>query len=173
MLKWEVQHFTLLDGFVNTWTEEFDGEELPIYFDTEQEAEQAIDVFLADVEMEIRFGWRDAEAGYNPSEFRVWPVQTSRDIAPLGHAVGHKTGTLHGLSADQIATILNNPQVPDDESKVRYSWAFKSDGYECGVWDYYGSGDRLNFSTYGPSYIFKDIFGDHYEGRGTDVTSAA
>lgn len=89
-------------------------------------------------------------------------------IEPLPHAVGHKTGTIHGLSATQIAGILNVPQVPDDEAKVAYSWAFKCDGHECGVWDYYGSGERYNFSTYGPSYIFKELFGAFYSGRATD-----
>lgn len=91
----------------------------------------------------------------------------------LPNSVGHKTGTIHGLCADEIQNILNMEQVPDDEAKVAYSWAFKCDGHICGVWDYYGSADRLNFSTYGPSYIFEELFGDHYEGRGTDVTRSA
>lgn len=92
----------------------------------------------------------------------------------MTHAVGHKTGTISGLSADEICVRLGYMEtVPDDEAKVCYSWAFEADGHTCGIWDYYGSHDRLNFSTYGPSHVFKELFGDHYEGRGTDDSRAA
>jgi hypothetical protein len=163
-IKWEIQHFTLLQGWVNTWTEEFDGEELPVHFASQKEAQEALDEYLSDIQAEIKFGYRDPETGYSRSEFRVVPVKTEKVINAMHHAVGHKTGSLHGLSADEIQNILNVPQVPDDEAKVCYSWAFKCDGHECGVWDYYNSSDRLNFSTYGPHHIFIELFGDHYKG---------
>lgn len=88
----------------------------------------------------------------------------------MEHAIGHRTGSISGLCADEICVRLGNMEtVPDDESKVCYSWAFKADGKECGIWDYYGSHNRLNFSTYGPHEVFIELFGDHYTGGKYDI----
>lgn len=85
----------------------------------------------------------------------------------IEYVLGHKTGTINGLTATEIAERLGNmEQVADDEAKVQYSWAFTADGVECGVWDYYGSGDRLNFSTFGPHEVFIELFGANYTGGG-------
>lgn len=41
--KWEVQSFSIADGWSNVWmVEDHDGEMVPDYFDTENEAHQAI-----------------------------------------------------------------------------------------------------------------------------------
>ena len=83
----------------------------------------------------------------------------------LDHPVGHRTGTLFGVTAQQIFDALGNMEtVRDDEAKVAYSWAFLADGKECGIWDYYGSHERHNFSTYGPHDVFISLFGSNYEG---------
>jgi hypothetical protein len=86
-------------------------------------------------------------------------------LEKLPYAIGHKTGTISGLSADEICVRLGYMEtVPDDEAKVAYSWAFLADDKKCGIWDYYGSASRLNFSTYGPHDVFVELFGDHYTG---------
>lgn len=92
------------------------------------------------------------------------------ELIPLKHPVGHKTGTINGLSADEICARLGNmPTVDDDEAKVYYSWAFTADGKTCGIWDYYGSHARYNFSTFGPHEVFIELFGDHYTGGKYDT----
>lgn len=85
----------------------------------------------------------------------------------LDQPLGHKTGVIYGLSSQEISARLGNMEtVQDDEAKVKYSWAFKADGVECGIWDYYGSHNLLNFSTYGPDHVFYELFGDYYTGLG-------
>ena len=45
-MRYEVQTFTMIDGWVNCWTED----EQPLTFATEQEAQQAIEDHIADCE---------------------------------------------------------------------------------------------------------------------------
>lgn len=85
----------------------------------------------------------------------------------IEYVLGHKTGTIQGLTATEIWERLGKmDEVDDDEAKVKYSWAFTADGVECGIWDYYGSGDRHTFSTFGPHEVFIELFGANYTGGG-------
>lgn len=84
-------------------------------------------------------------------------------IIPINKSGLHKTGTLVAISVEEINVLLGfEPNVQDDPSKVKHSWGFTVDGKECGIWDYKGSETMGRFSTYGPDYIFKELFGFNY-----------
>ena len=74
-MTYEVQQYTLCDGWVNTWsfTDENDLTQ-PETFETRKEAQAALDEFLGEISEEIEMGWRAADNGYDPSEFRVVKV---------------------------------------------------------------------------------------------------
>lgn len=67
-MKYEVHHFTLIDGWVNTWsiwddeTDDF----APEQFDTLAEAQAALDDF---------FSGLDREQEYSRGEFKIVQVQ--------------------------------------------------------------------------------------------------
>jgi hypothetical protein len=74
-MTYEVQHFTLCDGWVNTWfAYAEDGSCEPETFATEAEAQAALDEFFAEIEEEIAAGERGADEGYEPDEFRIVEV---------------------------------------------------------------------------------------------------
>jgi hypothetical protein len=66
---WEVQHYTLADGWVNTWTDT--ATNLPIRYDSRKEAEEALNEHLEELHEAVLAG--DMEA-YSSSEFRVHEV---------------------------------------------------------------------------------------------------
>jgi hypothetical protein len=67
-IKYEVQHFTLCDGWVNTWHV---NDELE-YFDSIEDAVIALDSFLADEQEEYEAG--NIESPYERDEFRIREV---------------------------------------------------------------------------------------------------
>ncbi|MBI1384720.1 MAG: hypothetical protein GC150_07415 [Rhizobiales bacterium] len=69
-IAWEVQTFTLCDGWINTW---FVDDE-PERFATRRAAQTALDEFLTEIADEIACGIRAADEGYSADEFRVVPV---------------------------------------------------------------------------------------------------
>lgn len=86
--RYEVQTWTLCDGWINTWSvsEEVGDDtytEMPETFATKEEAQQALDEFLSDIQSEIDAGQRTADEGYNAYDFRVAEVQ----IAAVGGAL--------------------------------------------------------------------------------------
>jgi hypothetical protein len=77
-MKYEIQHSTFVDGWVNTsTTEDADGNEIPLVFDSRAEAQEEIDSDLAHIADQIASGEREADHGYDPDEFRV------REVAPV------------------------------------------------------------------------------------------
>ena len=71
-MTYEVQHFTLCDGWINTWAVlNEDGSSEPEAFATEAEARAALDEFFAEIEEEIAIGQRGADQGYDRDDFRV------------------------------------------------------------------------------------------------------
>lgn len=71
-MRYEVQHYTLFYGWVNTWAyAETDGVMQPETFATAEEAQAALDEFLADIEQEVEAGQM---APHDRDEFRVRPV---------------------------------------------------------------------------------------------------
>ena len=80
--RYEVQTWTLCDGWINTWsvTEEVGDivvTNVPETFATRKEAQQALDEFLSDLQSEIDAGQRSADEGYDADDFRVSEVQAS------------------------------------------------------------------------------------------------
>ena len=68
-MRYEIQHYTLCDGWINTWTIEQDGDYEPEYFDTREDAEIALQDFLNDEHEAFQQGW--IESKYGADEFRI------------------------------------------------------------------------------------------------------
>jgi hypothetical protein len=68
----EIQHETWFDGWINTsTTEDADGNEIPLVFDTYAEAQAEIDEYMGEINDQIKSGERAADEGYDSDEFRV------------------------------------------------------------------------------------------------------
>lgn len=80
------------------------------------------------------------------------------DIVPDSGILSHKTGTLSGVTLDQMRAVLGDPNVADDPLKVRWSWGFRFNGVPCAAWDWKGSGDDLVWSIYGPAEVWAKLF---------------
>ena len=77
--RYEVQTWTLCDGWMNTWSiiEEAGDNiftDIPETFPTREEAQQALDEFLFDIQSEIDTGQRSADEGYDAEDFRIVQV---------------------------------------------------------------------------------------------------
>lgn len=69
---YEIQTFTLCDGWINTWfIIDKDNSETPETFASEAEAQQALDEFLREIQEEIDAGHRLPDEGYSPDDFRI------------------------------------------------------------------------------------------------------
>ena len=74
MSKFEIQHFTLCDGWINTWTiTNEDGQDMPEYFDSYKDAEEDLMQFLMDEDEAYANGY--IESRYKSDEFRIVEVQ--------------------------------------------------------------------------------------------------
>ena len=81
-MAWEVQHDTLCEGWVNTWTIEGEDETyVPQTFETKAEAQAEIEQFLHEIARDIEYGERGEDAGYDASEFRVVQIE-AEVVAP-------------------------------------------------------------------------------------------
>jgi len=67
-IKYEVQHFTLCDGWINTWTVD----DKPEIFDTYEDAESSLDSFLA--EEKRAYKRKEIDNMYEADEFRIMEV---------------------------------------------------------------------------------------------------
>lgn len=95
------------------------------------------------------------------------------NITPLsGHINSHRTGSIVGLTVDQINAIVGfQPDTePSGDGKVTVEWRFKVvyDGLDeqdipCAIWDYKGSLDWNTLSTFMPPHIGKKLFGNNYK----------
>lgn len=71
----EIQHYTLCNGWLNTWTIEQDGEFVPKYFNTREEAESFFIEFLNQEHEAFREGCIDSM--YAEDEFRIVEVKNA------------------------------------------------------------------------------------------------
>lgn len=72
-------------------------------------------------------------------------------ILPVRSVGSHKQGSLVGVTFEQIVNAVGfPPNVRDDPSKVKSSWAFTIDGREAAIWDWKGSEKRNEWSYFGP-----------------------
>lgn len=72
-VRYEVQHYTLCQGWINTWLED----DKPMTFATREDAERELADFLADIDAEIKSGEREADNGYDASEFEIVEVRAA------------------------------------------------------------------------------------------------
>ncbi len=71
-MTYEIQTYTLCDGWVNTWMViGEDGSASPETFPTKIAAQDALDEFLAEIAEEIAIGQRSADEGYDAEDFRI------------------------------------------------------------------------------------------------------
>jgi hypothetical protein len=76
--RWEVQHYTVCDGWINTWTicptiaSGGHAKETPITFSTYKKANEELEQFLADVVQAVKDG--DMISTYDREEFRIVKV---------------------------------------------------------------------------------------------------
>lgn len=89
------------------------------------------------------------------------------NIVPNPNAVGYKTGQLNNITVDEIVSVLGfSSNVNDDPTKVVNSWGATVDDVEIAIWDYKGSHQFGQFSTYGPHETFLSLFGSSYDRNG-------
>ena len=80
-----------------------------------------------------------------------------------GFIASHRTGNLMDINVSTITSILGfEPNIDDDPDKVENSWGFEVDGVKCAVWDWKGSHEYGQFSTFGPNEVFEKLFGTNY-----------
>lgn len=76
-MRWEIQQYTLCDGWANTWTVHHDdGRSEPETFASHREAQDALDEFLIEIDEEIEAGQRAPDEGFSDEEFRIVRVGT-------------------------------------------------------------------------------------------------
>jgi hypothetical protein len=82
-------------------------------------------------------------------------------IEPNDTAGPHKEGSLSSsLTKKEIVKILGfEPNIDDDDRKVKNSWGFTYKGRSFGIWDYKGA----EWSFYGPKELLAELFPDHIE----------
>jgi hypothetical protein len=71
--RYEVQHYTLCDGWINTWSDyDEDGNETPSTYDSFEDALNELDSFLDDEQEAFEEG--NIESPYDRDEFRIVEV---------------------------------------------------------------------------------------------------
>jgi hypothetical protein len=90
-------------------------------------------------------------------------MDTLNIITPINKVGANRTGTLYDINVSTINRILGfEPNVQDDPDKVVNSWGFSYKDEICGIWDYKGSHEFGQFSTFGPDWVFEELFGTNY-----------
>lgn len=80
-----------------------------------------------------------------------------------GFIASNRTGNLYDINVSTINRILGfEPNQDDDPDKVENSWGFVVDGVKCAIWDWKGSQNYGQFSTFGPDDVFIKLFGTNY-----------
>jgi len=77
----EVQTFTLCDGWINCWSVSDERGTRPETFSTQAEAQAEIDEFFQETELQIEVGERDPDDGYSRDEYQI--VQIPADTYRL------------------------------------------------------------------------------------------
>lgn len=73
MSKFEVQEYTVIDGWTNTWS---DGEGNPSYFDNELDALEELDRFFKDMQRAFECG--DMADVPSPDDYRIVEVRDEK-----------------------------------------------------------------------------------------------
>jgi len=70
----EVQTFTLCDGWINCWSITDEQGTRPETFDTRAEAQAEIDTFFQEIELQIKAGERQPDEGYSRDEYQILEI---------------------------------------------------------------------------------------------------
>lgn len=74
MKKFEVQEYTICDGWTNTWHEwDDDNKEIPLVFDSYEEALDELHGNIHDIQEAWNIG--DIDSPFNPKNYRIVEVQ--------------------------------------------------------------------------------------------------
>jgi hypothetical protein len=71
-MAFEVQHYTLCDGWINCWSRVEDGKEMPSIYNTYMDALNALSDFISQEHEAYREGAIDSM--YDASEFRIMEI---------------------------------------------------------------------------------------------------
>ena len=75
-MTYEIQHSTFVDGWVNTsTTEDADGNEIPLVFATQTDAQSELSDYMGEITDQIASGERESDHGYDPDDFRIREVK--------------------------------------------------------------------------------------------------
>lgn len=74
-MPYEIQHFTLADGWINTWSDGETGE--PTVYDRLTDARIDLRVFLQDTYEAYENGW--LESMYQENEFRIVEIKGNKN----------------------------------------------------------------------------------------------
>jgi len=73
--QWELQNWTFVVFWVDTGTtENQQGEEVPLVFNTRAEAQAELDDFMSTIEGQIESGEREPDHGYDQNDWRIREV---------------------------------------------------------------------------------------------------
>jgi len=98
-MTYEVQHWTLCDGWINCWSVD----ERPQLFATWGQAQAELDEFFADIAAEIKAGTRAPDEGYDRSEFRIVPVRQQGASTPNAERAAHALAAYRSFAGDSTA----------------------------------------------------------------------
>jgi hypothetical protein len=92
-----------------------------------------------------------------------WRAFFLRPHRAEGLVARHKTGSVRGVPVTRVAEILRVEQRRNnDPDKVEFSWDFcvarRKVVHRCSMWDWKGSGQWGEFSTFGPHHVFEELF---------------
>jgi hypothetical protein len=75
-MTYEIQHNTWVDGWVNTsTTEDADGNEIPLVFATQTDAQSELSDYMGEITDQIASGERESDHGYDLDDFRIREVK--------------------------------------------------------------------------------------------------
>ena len=75
-MAYEIQHNTWVDGWVNTsTTEDADGNEIPLVFATQTDAQSELSDYMGEITDQIASGERESDHGYDLDDFRIREVK--------------------------------------------------------------------------------------------------
>lgn len=73
------------------------------------------------------------------------------------------TGKLVGLTASQISKVIGfEPDTNFSDPKTTINWGFLANGQYCSIWNWKGSNEWGQWSVFGPSAVFEQLFQDNF-----------
>jgi len=77
-MAYEVQTYTICQGWINCWSIDGNGVSKPQIFETRADAQAEIDAFMADIQAQIDSGERALDEGYDLEDYRIVEIADKR-----------------------------------------------------------------------------------------------